>query len=147
MRLHLLKRLRRLPSPLARRAAVLGMVSLLATGTLVGAGPSAASAATPYCILGLVYQDAFVPGSIDLEPDCISAQGAVNNAVGNLQRSLRQCNLFENIAVDNVFGPQTRAALVRLQQRLGIAADGVYGPQTRRAMQHVKVGGGCKRTT
>jgi peptidoglycan hydrolase-like protein with peptidoglycan-binding domain len=39
-----------------------------------------------------------------------------------------------DIAVDGVFGPQTRAATLDFQRDAGISVDGVVGPQTRRAM-------------
>ena len=39
-----------------------------------------------------------------------------------------------DIAVDGVFGPQTRAATMDFQRDAGIAVDGVVGPQTRSAM-------------
>lgn len=39
-----------------------------------------------------------------------------------------------DIAVDGIYGPQTRAATIDFQRQSGIAVDGVVGPQTRRAM-------------
>ena len=39
-----------------------------------------------------------------------------------------------DIAVDGVYGPQTRAATADFQRDAGIAVDGIVGPQTRRAM-------------
>lgn len=128
------------------RAVRMLLVAVVAAGSLSLAGAAPAAAAVPYCVLGLVYQDAFVPGSRDLDPDCIMAQGAQGNHVSTLQQAMKSCNLKESIAVDGIFGPQTRSALIRLQRNRGITADGVYGPQTRRAIQFVKVGGGCKRT-
>jgi peptidoglycan hydrolase-like protein with peptidoglycan-binding domain len=120
---------------------VLVPAALLAGGLVVV--PAAPASATVYCNISLVYQNAFVPGNDDngLTPNCISAQGAVNNAVVEIQRALVTC-YHKNIAVDRDFGPRTKAALVQVQQSLGIANDGVYGPQTARAMTHPVVGGG-----
>jgi peptidoglycan hydrolase-like protein with peptidoglycan-binding domain len=52
-----------------------------------------------------------------------------------------------NISVDNLFGPQTKGALVKgLQTELnrqfnrGLTVDGVFGPKTRRACVTVRQG-------
>lgn len=39
-----------------------------------------------------------------------------------------------DIAVDGVFGPQTKAATIDFQRDAGIGVDGVVGPRTRSAM-------------
>lgn len=51
-----------------------------------------------------------------------------------------------DIAVDGIFGPQTRAATMDFQRNAGIAVDGVVGPQTRGAMG-VATGGRYLRAT
>jgi len=49
--------------------------------------------------------------------------GSRGKAVCILQRAL-------GVAIDGIFGPVTRAAVVSRQRAAGIAADGVVGPQT-----------------
>ena len=67
--------------------------------------------------------------------DCFLAQGDVSSAVGALQAGLRLCNLRASIAVDNNFGPQTKAAVVAFQRaHPPLSVDGIYGNQTRNAM-------------
>ena len=47
-----------------------------------------------------------------------------------LQRRLRTLGLRPG-AVDGLFGPQTKAAVERLQHAAGLQVDGIVGPQTR----------------
>jgi Putative peptidoglycan binding domain len=133
--------------PAIRKVALLAAAALSVPLGLFSAAPASA---VPTCTIGLVWQDAFVPGedSGSFSPNCVMGQGAVSGAVAELQDSLNRCH-GRNIAVDRQFGPRTRAALVQTQRELGIAADGVYGPQTARAMSHLIVSGGgrCKRIT
>ncbi|MFV0405638.1 MAG: peptidoglycan-binding domain-containing protein [Propioniciclava sp.] len=57
-------------------------------------------------------------------------------AVKALQRSLRWCNGGSRVTIDGWFGPQTEAALKRVQRRVGATVDGWYGPETRKKMSH-----------
>jgi hypothetical protein len=59
-------------------------------------------------------------------------QGSTGRHVRDLQAHLRRVYpLYAgNLAVDGVFGPSTRAAVVEFQRRARIPADGVVGPQT-----------------
>ena len=66
--------------------------------------------------------------------DCFLAKGDVSSAVGALQTGLKLCNLRANISVDDIFGPQTQAAVRNFQSSRGLTVDGVYGNQTRSAM-------------
>jgi peptidoglycan hydrolase-like protein with peptidoglycan-binding domain len=121
-------------------------VTVLATSGLVPLVTASPAAAVKQCVLGLYYDNNYVPGDTDLSPSCVMGQGAVSNAVSNLQHSLNDC-YRKGLTVDRIFGPRTRTALVEVQRSLGIAADGVYGPQTARAMRHTIVSGGgrCDR--
>lgn len=59
------------------------------------------------------------------------SQGGYSGCIGHIQVLL---NAFKiggtSIAVDNAFGPATRAAVVRFQQYWGLTADGIVGPRT-----------------
>ena len=54
-------------------------------------------------------------------------KGSRGDAVRALQRRL-------GVAVDGVFGPQTRRAVMRFQRRNGLTPDGVVGPATKAAL-------------
>jgi len=61
---------------------------------------------------------------------CLLYQGLSNSGVKALQFTLNMC-FGENLALDGIFGPLTKSALIRAQKAVGTAADGVYGPNTR----------------
>jgi len=61
------------------------------------------------------------------------AAARVSSSVAALQVALRAEGLYGG-SVDGVRGPNTRAAVRRLQARRGLAVDGVAGPRTRRAL-------------
>lgn len=132
-----------------RTVRSIAVIAALVAGSFVAPTAPIAAAAV-YCNIGLLWQNAYVPGedSGSFSPNCVMASGAgPNNAVSNLQSSLRTC-YGRSISVDGEFGPQTRSALIAVQRALKIADDGVYGPQTARAMSHRLNGGGsCKRIT
>jgi len=123
------------------------VVLALAAALLIALPAAPAAAATPNCNIAMVWTnsagvDLFMAGwDGTFTPDCLMRQGDVGNDVAQLQATLNAC-YGEHLAVDGVFGPLTRAALVRTQSKAGVTADGVYGPQTRRAMKHRRVGGG-----
>lgn len=55
-------------------------------------------------------------------------KGSRGPAVSAVQRKLG------GIAVDGIFGPQTRAAVMRFQRGAGLLVDGIVGPRTRAAL-------------
>lgn len=56
--------------------------------------------------------------------------GSRGPAVEELQQKLNDYGVTPPLAVDGIFGPLTRAAVVEFQQANGLAADGVVGPLT-----------------
>jgi peptidoglycan hydrolase-like protein with peptidoglycan-binding domain len=64
---------------------------------------------------------------------CYLKQGDRSWGVEVLQRNLRSC-YRASVAVDGYYGPQTKAAVERVQRLHGIRVDGVYGPATMKAM-------------
>ncbi|SDP87052.1 Putative peptidoglycan binding domain-containing protein [Actinopolyspora xinjiangensis] len=91
---------------------------------------SAATSATPSCTTA----DGVIPATSGGSHHCVMGVGNGGSAVTALQRSLRACE-GQSIAVDGIYGPATRDAVLNVQRRAGIARDGVYGPQTRDAMR------------
>jgi peptidoglycan hydrolase-like protein with peptidoglycan-binding domain len=66
---------------------------------------------------------------------CDMREGDVDDdAVRALQEALVRCN-GQDLTVDGNFGPETRAALVQIQEQSGLSADGFYDPTTRDAIQ------------
>lgn len=63
----------------------------------------------------------------------VLGQGDRGSSVRHLQSSLSK--LGYTLALDGIFGPQTRAALLAFQTRSGLAADGIFGPLTRTALE------------
>ena len=64
-------------------------------------------------------------------PPAVAARGSANIAA--LQVALRAQRLYAG-SVDGVDGPDTAAAVRRLQRRAGLDADGIAGAQTRRTL-------------
>jgi peptidoglycan hydrolase-like protein with peptidoglycan-binding domain len=59
--------------------------------------------------------------------------GDPDTAIRTLQRNLNYC-YGSHLAVDGIYGSNTRAVVKQVQMRHHITADGIYGPQTRSAM-------------
>ena len=59
--------------------------------------------------------------------------GDPDTAIRILQRNLNYC-YGSHLAVDGIYGSNTRAVVKQVQRRHHIIADGIYGPQTRSAM-------------
>ena len=69
--------------------------------------------------------------SREAHPTTVSL-GARGPVVGQLQRALnaKKARLDRALVVDSVFGPKTKAAVIRFQRRQKISADGIVGPIT-----------------
>lgn len=65
---------------------------------------------------------------------CLMGVGSSGQGVEALQHTLNQC-YDAGLAMDGIFGPRTRAALINAQRRAGTTPDGVYGPNTRDALR------------
>jgi peptidoglycan hydrolase-like protein with peptidoglycan-binding domain len=102
-------------------------VGAVVAGTLVPAAPAAA--ASPQCTSIGSWNLLYVPAAANGSPYCVMGQGAISTAVTTLQITMIACH-GQSLAADGEFGPQTRAALIRVQRAVGAAADGVYGPET-----------------
>jgi peptidoglycan hydrolase-like protein with peptidoglycan-binding domain len=117
---------------------------------LVSAAP--AEAAGGYCSRAITYIGSgpnsvyLVPGDSNNNISCRLDQGANSSAVTALQRGLNgACAVSAGLTVDGSFGPATRAALIRAQQKFGVTADGVYGPNTAKAFRWTSSNGTCQK--
>ncbi|GAA1826776.1 peptidoglycan-binding domain-containing protein [Agromyces salentinus] len=129
--------------------------TMLAVGMLFGLGLVAAPAANAanggYCsklIMNWGAGDRWwnTPADSNFNELCRLDQGANSIAVKALQQGLNgACAVRAGLAVDGVFGPATRSALIRAQQKFGVTADGIYGPNTARAFWWTDGSGGCHR--
>jgi zinc D-Ala-D-Ala carboxypeptidase len=63
--------------------------------------------------------------------------GNAGAAVKALQTTLSFCYDGGNLAIDGIFGPNTRAVLEKAQTQVHVTPDGVYGPQTRNALHWI----------
>lgn len=129
--------------------AMLVAALLSATGAL--ATSTRADAATPGCKETSLYYKigprtptriAHVPstGTNNYQTNCILKQtdSKVKNVATNaLQKTLRLC-YYQNITIDGLFGPNTKAALKNAQKSSGLTGsqvDGIYGPVTSRKLR------------
>ncbi|TCO22029.1 putative peptidoglycan binding protein [Kribbella steppae] len=85
--------------------------------------PSVYGSASTYC--NLMYGDDPHRGS--------TVFGDPDTAIRILQRNLNFC-YGTKLAVDGVYGSNTRAVVKTVQRRHKLVADGIYGPKTRSAM-------------
>ncbi|MCC6129770.1 MAG: peptidoglycan-binding protein [Acidobacteria bacterium] len=61
--------------------------------------------------------------------------GSSGKDVSNLQTSLNFLGMAQPVlTVDGIFGPKTKAAVVKFQQSAAVMADGIVGPQTGQAI-------------
>ena len=106
--------------PRARRLVAAGALATVAGGLAV-AGPSPASAASscPALRTTVVVDDG------DRGEAVRAVQCALTVGMGDE---------FADLAVDGVFGPATKRAVVTFQARSALAADGIVGPRTYAAL-------------
>jgi hypothetical protein len=60
---------------------------------------------------------------------CVLGQGNTGAGVKQLQRTINYC--YTPVAMDADYGPQTANGVRVIQRTEGVAVDGVWGPQTR----------------
>lgn len=89
--------------------------------------------------------DASHPPASTPQPTSCTARdwyvGTTGGCVQEIQRLLNE-EIAAGLAVDGIFGPLTRQAVVDFQTSQGISADGVVGPQTWSRLLHPSPGGG-----
>ena len=61
-------------------------------------------------------------------------EGSKGDAVKDLQKALNSKD-DAKLAVDGIFGPLTKAAVVKFQEKHKLEVDGIVGPQTWGALQ------------
>ncbi|MGW3513127.1 peptidoglycan-binding domain-containing protein [Streptomyces sp. NPDC000994] len=117
-----------------------GLVSAIAATAVVV--PAGTASAAPHCAKGLVTYNIYMPVASDNSLNCTMGRGSYSNAVLALQFNLNLC-YGAGLAEDKDFGPATEAALKAVQRKEKVAVDGVYGPNTRNAMLWVRGSVGC----
>ncbi|WP_055698806.1 peptidoglycan-binding domain-containing protein [Streptomyces silaceus] len=128
-----------------RRLAAAGVGSaLLASGVLTMTAGQA-HAAAPICTKTVTKWSGSFSGpaaaAANGSLDCQLGPGNSSPAVKALQNSLRRCNSASLDAVDGIYGPQTKAAVAKLQRSKGVSpADGLYGPKTRKVFDWLVTG-------
>jgi peptidoglycan hydrolase-like protein with peptidoglycan-binding domain len=131
-------------------AAVMVTTAGITGITLVSAGMASAQ---PSCTSSTAFLVDTVPkitvniptvGTQTGQDNCLLGVGNDNPGVGVLQRDLNIC-YGQHLAVDNIYGPLTRAAVVHAQSVSGATPDGVYGPQTRDHILWINSHGHCQR--
>jgi peptidoglycan hydrolase-like protein with peptidoglycan-binding domain len=127
-------------------SALSAVAALLSAGAMVLAFSGQASATVlhpaPTCDWVAAYAGAWVPEYLPTNTvNCFMGQGDSGAGVQKLQHTMNLC-YGEHLVEDGSFGPLTRAALIRTQQKSGTPADGEYGPNTRRAIRHQPINGG-----
>ncbi len=73
-------------------------------------------------------------------------QGSTGAQVRTIQEKLKRWGYYDG-AVDGIFGPDTRKAVVFFQRENGLAVDGIVGPNTLRALGMPTSSGGGNGST
>jgi peptidoglycan hydrolase-like protein with peptidoglycan-binding domain len=76
---------------------------------------------------------AVAAAAITLGLDSATPARAAGPSTAALQVALHARGLYDG-SIDGLRGPQTRAAVTRLQRRAGLTVDGIAGPATRHAL-------------
>lgn len=63
----------------------------------------------------------------------VTIAGKYNQTVRNAQQKLKQWGYYIG-AVDGIYGPKTREAVIKFQRKNGLVADGIIGPKTKTAL-------------
>lgn len=108
------------------------------SGMKGGKAPSWAASMDPTVTIGghHFFYDASYGAGGQSSSSSILASGARGDSVRALQTQLAAAG-FNPGAIDGVYGPQTRAAVVAFQQAAGIGVDGRAGPVTMASLQAV----------
>lgn len=122
-----------------RLRSLLSAIAVLActTAGLVTVAPPATAAATCAGVSkfgtgkGVHLRPTTTNGSGSI--NCVLGSGSRGKGVEELQKTLKQC-YGQAVAVDGVFGTQTRSAVVNAQAFHGLPRDGVFGPNTSKSM-------------
>jgi peptidoglycan hydrolase-like protein with peptidoglycan-binding domain len=148
---------------LARFGATASVTIALAVGGMIAAAPASAAPAAPtargaecnaYGTVGLdsaasvttqipAVRVGHPGGTYTYNYSCALRLGANNTGVTALQKSLRYCHLFNTVAIDGAYGPNTETAVRIMQQDNGLTGDGIYGPVTRGVLKFRATNGLC----
>lgn len=112
-------------------------ITLTTAIALLGLAPVTAEAATPQCVDYDKVTYRWVPVSSSGSAYCQMGYGAQSRGVYILQVAMDLCHGQTQLEWDGIFGPQTRAALIRVQRNVGADPDGVYGPETYAKMSRI----------
>lgn len=85
-------------------------------------------------LYGQVNVDVTPPPVTRAYPGHVHKLGSHDSHVGLIQRALKR-ELGVNLAVDNSYGPKTRAAVVAFQTKKRLVKDGIVGPVTWAALK------------
>jgi hypothetical protein len=120
------------------RPVLVSLMLAAVTATAMGVLTPPASA-LPSCLGMSVYfngQDYYerpTTANNTRNTNCVLGVGNRGEPVRYLQSAMHRC-YGQQITIDGLFGPQTRAALLNVQRFHRITADGVFGPQTSSVM-------------
>ena len=124
------------------------LAMLLVLPGIIGAvlvGSSGTASALPQCNNNTVhyvsepwpiYYSRYYQPTTELGSDdtnCVLATGSSGGGVFTLQDSLIRC-YNQDITFDGLYGPQTRQAVINVQNFHHLTPDGVFGPLTNNAM-------------